>query len=189
MNVDVITLGGFTLGFQVQLVAIEGKSIADIHSALGVTLTGTHEEIPESPVVGTQLKNGNYVVYLNDEITPDPTLLGELSRGTNVLSCYVNETVMNSSTSRWRDGNEDWSVLHDSQVGIDDLQIIGLPPSELNSIRQRLVDEQNKCDDADYIFDIPIELFVALGGMRYDEDPDSTVGTNEPWAVLQRMQG
>ena len=175
------------LGFRVQLLAISGKSIPDIHNALSVTPTGTHEEIAESPIVGTQLKNGNYLVCINDKIMPDPKLLSQLSGDATVVSCYANETVMNSLTSLWHDGSEKWSVFHDAQVAIDDLQINGSPPEEFNKIRQRLLDEQAGCTDTDYVFDGPIELFVAQGGMRYDEDPDSIVESGEPWEILQRI--
>ena len=175
------------MGFRVQLLAINGKSIPDIHNALSVIPTGTHEEIAESPIVGTQLKNGNYLVCINDKIIPDPKLLSRLSENATVICCYANETVMNSLTLRWHDGIEEWSVFHDAQVTIDDLQVNGSPPEEFSEIRQRLLGEQNGCTDTDYVFDGPIELFVSQGGMRYDEDPQSTIESGEPWEILERI--
>ena len=97
------------------------------------------------------------------------------------------EMCIRDRTSLWHDGSEKWSVFHDAQVAIDDLQINGSPPEEFNKIRQRLLDEQAGCTDTDYVFGGPIELFVAQGGMRYDEDPDSIVESGEPWEILQRI--
>ena len=94
---------------------------------------------------------------------------------------------MNSLTLRWHDGIEEWSVFHDAQVTIDDLQVNGSPPEEFSEIRQRLLGEQNGCTDTDYVFDGPIELFVSQGGMRYDEDPQSTIESGEPWEILERI--
>ena len=175
------------MGFRVHLIAVDGKSVADIHADLHASPTGTYEEIAESPLVGTELKSGAYLIYVNDDIIPDPNLLSRLSQGAAVVSCYANETVMNSLTSRWQSGNEEWSVFHDAQVAIDDLQVSGSLPVEFDSIRKRLVAEQNGITDTDYFFDIPIDLFVAQGGMRYDEDPDSVLGTDEPWEILRRL--
>ena len=58
---------------------------------------------------------------------------------------------------------------------------------EFSEIRQRLLGEQNGCTDTDYVFDGPIELFVSQGGMRYDEDPESTIESGEPWEILERI--
>ena len=54
----------------------------------------------------------------------------------------------------------------------------------MTAIRDRLFAQQEEDDEADHIFDVPIELFVALGGIRYDEDiPDAGP---EPWEVLTK---
>jgi len=174
------------MGFRVHLIAITGKSVADIHAELGVSPSGQHEEIAESPIVGTELKNGTYLVYINDDVLPDAKRLSTLSKGCTVVSCYANETVMNSLTTCWVDGAEQWSVFHDAQISIDDLKINGELPSQFDAIRERLVAEQDGCIDTDYIFDVPVDLFVAVGGMRYDQDPDSINGTSEPWEMLIR---
>ena len=174
------------MGFRVHLIAITGKPVVEIHTDLGVSPSGKHEEIAESPIVGSELKNGAYIVYLNDEIIPEPEFLCKLSQRATAVSCYVNETVMNSLTSCWVDGVEQWSVFHNAQNAIDDLQVNGTPPDEFEAIRQRLAAKQDGCTDTDYIFDIPVDLFVAAGGMRYDEDPQTINETDEPWEVLIR---
>ena len=80
-----------------------------------------------------------------------------------------------------------WSVFHDAQENIRHLETSGNPPQELQSIQNHLFLEQDADPDPpDYIFDIPIELFVALGGIRYNYLVVS--GSHpEPWEVLQRQ--
>ena len=91
---------------------------------------------------------------------------------------------MNSLSSSWIDGVEQWSVFHDAQQGIKHLEATGRLPDQFKPIRVRLFAEQGDIEDTDYIFDIPIELFVALGGVRYDRDIEDAAP--EPWQILAR---
>jgi len=172
------------VGFRVLLLAVAGKNLDVLCSDYGVTPTGNYEEIPESPVTGAKLPNGSYLLYVNDDIVPDDQVLSILSKDASLISCYVNETVMNCLTSSWKDGAEEWSVFHDAQQSIDHLEIEGTPPGQLKPIQERLSAEQKNTDDTDYTFDIPVELFTALGGIKYDEDIEGA--PPEPWQVLER---
>ncbi|RPJ81981.1 MAG: hypothetical protein EHM13_09620 [Acidobacteria bacterium] len=58
-----------------------------------------------------------------------------LSVGCEVVCCFVMETVMVSRAAAWKDGVQQWSVLHDAQAGgIDHLHVVGQPPSSLASL-------------------------------------------------------
>lgn len=173
------------MGFRVQLIAVTGKDPRVIQRDFGVVPTGEHEEIAESPVVGAPLPNGAYLLYINDKdrIVPDDRVFGRLSIKASLIACYANETVMCSYTCAWSNGVEHWSVLHDSQQGIEHLETSGSLPSELEPIRARLFAEQENDDGADFIFDIPVELFAALGGIRYDCDIPGA--GPEPWEILE----
>jgi hypothetical protein len=172
------------MGFRVQLIAVSGKEPAVVQSDYGVAPTGEREEIAESAVVGAQVPGGAYLLYINDEILPDDRVFARLSRGGSLVACYANETVMNSYACGWVDGVERWSVFHDAQQGIEHLETTGTLPVEFQSIRDRLFDEQQGRDDVDYVFDIPVELFAARGGIRYDRDIPGA--GPEPWEVLDR---
>lgn len=173
------------MGFRVLLIATSGKTPSAIHIEYGVVPTAKFEEIPESPVTGAQLPGGSYLLYINDEVLPDDVVLGKLSKDASLLACYANETVMDSLASFWVNGTEVWRVHHSSQQGILHLESGGELPEELTAIRERLLQEQEGVDDTDYVFDIPVELFSALGGIRYDEDIEGA-GPN-PWQVLNRI--
>ena len=172
------------MGFRVQLIAVSGKDPAAVHHDYGVAATGRREEVPESSVVGAKLPGGAYLLYVNDEIIPDDRVFARLSRGGELVACYANETVMNSYACGWTDGAERWSVFHDAQQGIEHLEVTGTLPDEFRPIRDRLLAQRVGREDTDYAFDIPVELFAALGGIRYDGDIPGA--GPEPWEVLDR---
>lgn len=176
------------MGYRVHLIAVTGKEPEAIHRDFGVSPTGQREDIPESPVIGAQLPNGAYLLYVNDGISPSAQVFARLSRDASLVACDANETVMTSYACGWVDGVERWVVFHDSQNGIRDLEVTGTPPKELQPIRDRFFAlqeaEGGEDADTDYVFDIPVELFAALGGIRYDQDiPDAGP---EPWEILER---
>jgi len=92
---------------------------------------------------------------------------------------------MNSYLSSWANGIEQWSVFHDSQQTIDHLETTGDLPSQFTTIKEGAFAKQELAKDADYVFEIPVELFVALGGLRYDQDIEGA--GSEPWQVLTRI--
>lgn len=173
------------MGFRVQLIAITGKGPDAVQRDFGVAATGQREEIAESPVVGAPLPNGAYLLYINDpkKIVPDDKVFARLSKGASLVACYANETVMNSFACGWANGVEQWSVFHDAQQDIEHLEASGALPPELQAIRDRLFAQQQSDGGADFIFDIPIELFAALGGIRYDHEIPGA--GPEPWEILE----
>ncbi|MCL4854274.1 MAG: hypothetical protein KJZ78_23175 [Bryobacteraceae bacterium] len=173
------------MGFRVLLIAVSGKDPATIHEEYSVVPTDRYEEIAESPVCGAALPNGRYLLYINDHILPDRRVFAKLSRNATLAACYANETVMNSLASSWDNGIERWSVFHDAQQGITHLETTGDPPDELRAIQERLFASQADAEGTDYVFDIPVELFVASGGVRYDQDIERA--GPRPWQVLVRM--
>lgn len=173
------------MSFRVQLISVSGKDPETIHREYGVRPTGERTEFPDWPVVGGLLPSGDYLLYINDakKIIPDETVYSSLSRGTSLIACYANETVMNSYACGWSNGVASWSVFHDLQQGADHLELRGPLPPQFPAIRDRLFAQQAEAEGADYIFDVAVELFAALGGIRYDEDIECE--SPEPWEVLE----
>ena len=174
------------MGFRVLLIAVTGKTPGAIHEDYSVAATDQYEEIPESPVTGATLPSGAYLLYINDEIIPDERVFAKLSRNGSLIACYANETVMSSLASSWVNGVEHWSVFHDPEQGIKHLETTGDLPDQLLPIKERLFAKQDQLKDTDYVFDIPIELFAALDGIRYDQDIEGA--GPEPWQVLIRIK-
>jgi len=174
------------MGFRVLLIAVTGTDPAIIQRDYAVEPTGKVFDFPDAPVCGAQIPNGPYVLYINDEITPSDSLFARLSQHGSLITCQVNETVMCSSASAWIGGVEQWAVSHDCQFGILHLETSGDVPAVLTEIRERLFRSQADSKDVDYVFDVPVELFVAMGGVRYDQEIPGTDPT--PWQELQRIK-
>ena len=93
---------------------------------------------------------------------------------------------MYSAVSLMENGREQWSVIHDSSYGLRHLDASEKMPQEYYSIRkEKLAAQDIERDKVDHVFDIPVDLFVSLGGVRYDEYIDSV--NEQPWQVLERI--
>ena len=165
------------MGYRICLIAIQGKDASTIQDLCELRETGEREEVPESPVVGSMLPSGYYVLYINDTIIPNDRVLARMSQGASLIILQVNETVMVSQAGAWVDGIGSWFVLHDSELGLQHLDSTGDLPAAFESIRDRLIAEAKQDDGtvddygpADHVFDVPVELFASIVGYRYDSD-------------------
>lgn len=173
------------VGFRVQLIAVIGEDPSAVQSSYGVVPTGRHQELPESPVVGVVLPNGAYLLFINDEIAPNDEVFARLSERASLVAFYANETNMESYVCAWAEGKRRWAVHHDSHQGLKHLETTGALPEEFPAIRDRLLAQQGDTEDTDFVFDIPLELFVAAGGIRYYQDLPNA--GPKPWEVLSRL--
>lgn len=172
--------------------AILGKSPDAVFSNLALRPTGKREEFPESPFTAAQLPSNWFLVVLNrdaQDIVRDK-VVRELSLGGEVITCTVEEHVMCSEASCWRDGRRFWRVSHDSVSGIEDIKAEGEPPPAFAAIRDRLAAEQQtaggKEAGVDYYFDIPVELAKSFTG--YDSDHDTPGLEGDVFEVLVPIQ-
>ena len=158
------------MGYSVSWLAIRGKDPSEVRDELGVSGTGEHEDVPESPLLGADLPGGWYLLFANRCDYADNAPLAKLSRRGELVTCAVEEHVMYSSAAGWRDGSPLWSIVHDCQQGAEHHDAQGELPPPFASIRDRLMAEQADRADADYVFDVPVEVAKALTGFRHDED-------------------
>jgi hypothetical protein len=166
------------MGFSLTWVAIKGALKEAALSALGLRGTQVFEEIPESPLTGVLLPSGWYMIVDNRCNLPmlrEDKTLAPLSASADVVTCFVEEHVMCSSASQWRNGRELWSLMHTADTkGIDHLETKGELPSFISAIRERLNAKQKEAGgnnaEVDYIFDIPVEAAKHLTGYRHDFD-------------------
>jgi hypothetical protein len=157
------------MGFSVSWLAIRGKDADTVQRELALAGTGEYEEVPESPLLGANLAEGWYLVFANRCDYADNAPLERLSRGDLLVTCAVEEHAMISHASGWSDGRSEWSVLHDSQQGLEHLDAQGDLPPAFAAIRDRLSEEQAEQGEADYLFDVPIEVARAITGFRHDQ--------------------
>jgi hypothetical protein len=175
------------MGWSLSWAALKGGNLQTVCSALGLRGTGKREESAESKIAGVALPTGWYMVQFNRTELEDREL-ARLSRSGEVVCCFVEDHVMVSWASGWRDGGKNWSVLHDPEKGLFHLDVQGEAPSELKGITVRLVAEQQAAGgekaDVDHVYDVPAELAKQLTGYRHDQDTPGMTG--DAFEVLER---
>ena len=172
------------MGYSLSWLAVKGKLPQTVREELGFRASGEREEIPESPLSAAEMPNGWYLIVANrsDEFISDVAMQRLSSGNCELVTCSVEEHVMVSSATGWKNGLRVWSVLHDAQKDLRHLDIQGEPPTEFIAIRDGLL-AQKEPENCDYIFDIPVETARSLTGYRYDRDIPGLSG--EVFEVLQ----
>ena len=169
------------MGYSLSWFAVRGKDPEMVLAELGLSLTGEREEVPEAPLTSVRLKTHWFVVIMNEV---NSQLLSKATRQVSfmaeLLTCHVEEHVMQSGCAYWKEGEKVWSVEHDAQIDHTHLTISGNAPTELGAIRQRLVNEPG----VDRVFDVPVEMAKLVTGFRHDEDFSN--GEAFPFEVLQK---
>ena len=161
------------MGYSLSWIAVKGKSPQAVRDELSFRMTDAREEFPESDLTAVELPNGWYLIVSNhtEQVASDAVMQHLSSTGGELVTCFVEEHVMVSSATGWKDGQLRWSVMHDAQNGLLHLDVQGEPPPEFAAIRDRKLAEQAAGDgDVDYLFDIPVETARSVAGYRHDED-------------------
>lgn len=172
------------MGYALQWLAVKGKAPALVLDELDLTGTGEFEDIPDSPLTGATLPGGWYVVTGHHFLGQFP--IERISRGCEVVTCGVEEHVMYSFAEGWKDGQQIWSINHDSSRGIQHLEAKGDLPRAFELIRDRLLAEQQAegaKPEVDFVFDIPVEVAQSLTAFRHDKDLDGV--DDDPFEVLE----
>jgi hypothetical protein len=192
------------MGYSLSWLAVKGKPAEAVCDELGFRKTGEREQIPESDLSGAELPGGWFLIVSNrtEKVASDAILQCLSSSGSELVTCFIEEHVMVSVATGWREGRRIWSVTHDAQRAGDDLTVEGDLPPEFVSIRDRLLSKQREEDlripvarhgsqrsatsveqmRCDYIFDVPVETAQRLTGFRHDRDIPGVTG--EPFEML-----
>ena len=163
------------MGFALSWVAIKGKTRDAILGELRLRPTGRREEIPEAPLVGASSADGWYLIVAqgDEQELLGPSVIERLARGGEAVTCSVEEHVMYSEASGWRDGQRFWLVTHAGEDGPKDVAATGALPAAYAAIRDRLLAQQQAAGGAkaevDYLFDIPVDLAQSLVGFKHDQ--------------------
>lgn len=178
------------MGWSLSWAALKGANVQTTCSVLGLRATGKRSAIGQSKIAGTLLPSGWYVIVFNRTEIKDKTLR-KLSQAGEVVGCFVEDHVMFTSASAWKDGRKLWHVAHD---GGDDrvlhLETSGDLPRDFESLRKRLFAKQEQSaaenDDfkVDHVYELPAELAKQLTGFRHDMSMPGLAG--EVFEILER---
>jgi hypothetical protein len=171
------------MGFSLSWLAVKGMSPQAVHDELAFRPTGKREEIPESDFSAVEMPSGWYLIVSDhtEQVCPDTVLQRLSSSGRELVTCFVEEHVMVSRATGWREGRMMWSVTHDAQKGLKHLEVQGEPPPQFTAIRDEL--SARDTPNVDYLFDVPVETARSVVGYRHDGDVPGLSG--EVFEVLE----
>ena len=179
------------MGFNISWLAFKGCERSSVLKRVGLVANGVVSDYPKGMECGSALPDNGYLLFLNHpkHAFTQPSKLDVLSAECEIVGCQVQEFNTSSAVFYWKNGVRIWSVVHDAEKNIRNLEIIGSPPAELESLRH----EANKLQDLERK---PFSFF-GLGGLRLDHFVDvpidlatKLVGYNhskiiQPWGVAK----
>src|SRR5260370_18685448 len=168
------------MGYSLSWLAIKGKSPQAVCDELGFHRTGTRQDCAGDDLCAAELRSDWYLIVAEgcERVAPD-SVLERLTSDCEAVTCFVEEHVMVSHATGWKNGQKIWSVIHDAQVALEHLEAEGELPAGYSQIRDRLLSKKEKerggKADCDYIFDIPVETGKSITGCRYDQTIGQTI--------------
>ena len=160
---------GVTTGW----LALQGLNRESVLEAMGLVEVGDCSDYLNCDYTCADLPNGWFVVVANDRRFEVTQALKAVSAHGAALGGWMSETVMVSELYSYAAGAQVWSVVHDPDEDFHGAQVEGAPPPAYDEIRARLLaeseaDADGDEDGTDYLFDLPLDLSVAVCGFRPD---------------------
>jgi hypothetical protein len=94
---------------------------------------------------------------------------------------------MISMASYFSNGTEMWSIIHESDKGLEHLEVSGNLPDCFEDIKSRLLAQLNADGDlCDYIFDVPAEVCKTITGFRHDDVIEDEY--SNPFTAMERLK-
>lgn len=173
------------MGHALSWLAVKGRSSDEIHRLLGYRSTRSNSGSGRRSLVTSRSAEGWDLILApacDHKIVRKP-LLEQLSQGCGLIACTVEEHVMLSKASCWKDGRQLWSVKHQGEEGLRNLEARGVLPPAYEGIRDRFIamQEDDDAPEVDYLFEIPLVLARSITGFKHDEESPAfeTVGFKE----------
>jgi hypothetical protein len=162
------------MGYSISWLAVQGLSKEQTLEAIQLRDTGKPDEANDSPQSGAAFPGDWYVVFLNkfDHPLVSAENLSRLSHNCIVIAGQIEEHVMYSSCCEYRAGSQNWSVSHDAQKDIFNLETDGQLPDHFSGIKAEMLKQQiaegGQNAEVDFIFDVPVMVGEKACGYRHD---------------------
>ena len=185
------------MGYAMSWLAVRGKDPAAVTFSLGLRATGKMANYAEAMYTGRPIGNGWFLLVVNqaEHEFLAPEVLSQLSSGSDVVACTIEEHVMVCTAEAWKDSARVWRIEHNAQESIDHINARGALPDMYISIKDSLSKQQKEAGgkgaDTDFFFDIPLQTAKSIVGFKHDEDSgleddsfevlEGPKGSSKPW--------
>ncbi|QFU08327.1 hypothetical protein PARPLA_02926 [Rhodobacteraceae bacterium THAF1] len=179
------------MGFRICLIAAT-VPVERLISGLDCDVLRTEDTQPDGDDWAARVgATGWSVAWFEDLVIADVAeqfTLPELSRDADALVLRVNETSMHSSCAFWRGGRRVWRIGHRGDAGDPyDLTRLGPAPPDYAALQDAAYAAQDAASGrVDHVFDVPVRLFSARVGLRYDQEV--AAGAVDQFRVIVGMQ-
>jgi len=189
------------LGYRISYVGSKlgpERLVEDLELELGERLS----EVPDSSAWVGRKKSVDWTILWLEDDDLEAGFLDDIelvSEEDDAIVCTVNEAVMLSEAKYLSEGEVLWSVRHLGSENIYNLEASGEVPPAYDAIRRRQLAHQERDDEVDYIFEVPLELARTILDFRHDVVAEAdefvsihAVNLPEPergffWRVLRRL--
>ena len=156
------------MSLEASWIAVRGGVRRSVLEALDLVETGEIDPKGDAQLSCAEL-NGWLLVWAPDVDFMSLDHLRSLSKTREVLGVRMSETITHSAAFGYARGDQVWSVVHEPDGDTRELQVAGTPPVGFEAIRDKRLQEQALEDGpVDHLFDVPLDLSVAMCGFRPD---------------------
>lgn len=163
------------MGYRCRWLAVKNVELSAALEAVGLRQESASNEAVYDPGLYAVALPGGWLVVIGDgwdfmDMVHEADARG-LSKGTESLHFYCDDTSMGASLVAYRDGTRVWTLEHDGSKGRGTSVVSGTPPPIAGEIVARLQERQRESGDkdVDYVYDAAPEIGLALTGFRHDQ--------------------
>lgn len=179
------------MGYRARWLAVKNADPAEVLSTIGLRQDSESAEAIYDPGLYAVSMPGGWLVVIGDGWDFMNTVQEEharaLSKGTEALHFYCDDTSMGALLKAFCDGKEVWSLEHDGSNGPGTPVVTGKAPAVVGEIIAKCQAEQRASGrkDVDYVYDAAPEIGRVLTGFRHDQ----TLGNGEHLPILVLAPG
>jgi hypothetical protein len=157
------------MGFKGGWLAVENVPKSELLLKLGWEDSDEVDEYFEEDTSAADMTTGWSLIQFHDFAFVETLELGALSQIAPLVACQIHEGTMFVRAQYWRNGEQIWSIEHDSQIDRLHLSSSGALPACFQEISAKNLAEQEGDDEVDFIFDTPLAVAKSLCGYKHDE--------------------
>lgn len=174
------------MGAALSWLAVKGKDRQSLLDELELKATGKKGEFFDYKLCGQTLESGEFLLITDNCDHPFQSTVGlaRISAYCEVIACSIEEHVMYSMATAWKEGKELWCIEHrGGDKGRTDLTVTGTPPEGFKDAKQ-----ENE-GQADWYFEMPLALARELTGFKHDEVIKTLDGKYEQLVAAYEAEG